>query len=91
MYKLEFLETEGILKEKSMIPKMFKQQKHRIGAYIMLKSEVEAPSFQNTKIIKSEGLLAGFIRDCGMLLECIFQFLMLHLLPGLSAGFVVLS
>lgn len=72
MSKLEYLETERILKESSMIPKMFKWQEHEIGACVMLKSEVEASRIHDTEMIKSEGLLTGFIKDCGMLLEYIF-------------------
>lgn len=70
--KLEFWETEGILKDRNMIPKMFKQQKRGIRAYVMLKSEVEVSRIHDTEMIKSEGLLTEFIKDCGMSLECIF-------------------
>lgn len=55
-----------------MIPKMFKWREHEIGAYVMLKSEVEASRMHDTEMIKSEGLLTGFIKDRGMLLEYIF-------------------
>lgn len=55
-----------------MIPKIFKQQKHGIRASVTLKSEVEASRIHDTEMIKSEGLLTGFIKDRGMLLECIF-------------------
>lgn len=60
------------LKERSMIPRMFKWQKQGIKAYVMLKSEVEASRIHDTEMIKSEELLTGFIKDRGMLLECIF-------------------
>lgn len=71
-YKLEFLATEGILKERSTILKMFKQQKRGIRAYVTLKGEVGASRIHDTEMIKSEGLLTGFIKGHGMLLECIF-------------------
>lgn len=42
---------EGILKESSMIPKMFKRQKHGIKVYVTLNSEVVACEIHDTEMI----------------------------------------